>query len=147
MKDLRLIALCNVLYKIVAKVSENRLKTVLDGLISQAQSAFVPSRLTSNNIMLAYEMHHFLKRKTEGIVALKVDMSKAYDRVEWQFLKGAMLKMGFATKWVDIMLEIVSSVSTMCCMNNDSSDQLSRVKVYDKVTLCLCIYFFLLPRD
>lgn len=113
MKDLRPIALCNVLYKVAAKVIANRMKTVLDGLISQAQSAFIPGRLITDNIMLAYEAHHFLKRKTqgkEGVVALKVDMSKAYDRVEWQFLKGVMLKMGFATKWVDLIMETVSSV-------------------------------------
>lgn len=77
-----MIALCNVLYKIAAKVCDNRLKMVLDGLISQAQSAFIPGRLITDNIMLAYESHHCLERMTqekEGVVTLKVDMSKAYD--------------------------------------------------------------------
>lgn len=85
MKDLRPIALCNVIYKIAAKVCANRMKSMLEGLISSAQSAFVPGRLITDNIMLAYEVHHFLKRKIqgkEGVVALKVDMSKTYERVE-----------------------------------------------------------------
>lgn len=113
MKDLRPIALCNVLYKVAAKVCANRLKPMLEGLISSAQSAFIPGRLITDNIMLAYEAHHFLKRKTqgrEGVAALKVDMSKAYDRVEWRFLRAVMIKMGFSMKWVDILHETVSSV-------------------------------------
>lgn len=113
MKDLRPIALCNVLYKIAAKVCANRMKSLLDGLISNAQSAFVPGRLITDTILLAYEVHHYLNRKSqgkEGVAALKIDMSKAYDRVEWGFLRAVLLKMGFVQKWVDILLESVSSV-------------------------------------
>ncbi|XP_019161023.1 PREDICTED: uncharacterized protein LOC109157626 [Ipomoea nil] len=113
MKDLRPIALCNVLYKIAAKVCANRLKGLLDKIISQSQSAFVPGRLITDNIMLDFEAHHYLKRKTQsrtGVGALKIDMSKAYDRVEWRFLRAVMMKMGFSLKWVNILLETVSCV-------------------------------------
>ncbi|XP_019170430.1 PREDICTED: uncharacterized protein LOC109165997 [Ipomoea nil] len=113
MKDLRLIALCNVLYKIAAKVCANRLRPLLDKVISRAQSAFVPGRLITDNILLAFEAHHYLKRKTQGMVgvaALKVDMSKAYDRVEWRFLRAVMLKLGFSARWVDIIMETVCGV-------------------------------------
>ncbi|XP_019185981.1 PREDICTED: uncharacterized protein LOC109180726 [Ipomoea nil] len=112
MKDLRPIALCNVLYKIAAKVCANQMKSVLEGLINTAQSAFIPGRLITDNIMVAYEAHHYLKRKSQGrqgVAALKVDMSKAYDRVEWCFLRRVMLKMGFDPKWVEIIAETVRS--------------------------------------
>ena len=57
-----------------------------------------PRRLISYNILLAYEVTHFMQNKCTGCVgyaALKLDMSKAYDRVEWLFLEKMMRKMGF----------------------------------------------------
>ena len=96
-KDLRPISLCNVLYKIVSKVLANRLKQILPEVISPAQSAFVPGRLISDNILVAYELTHFMKQKKkgkEGHAVVKLDMSKAYGRVEWPFLQAMMAKLG-----------------------------------------------------
>ena len=89
MADLRLISLCNALFKIITKAIENRLKTTLPVIISEDQIVFVLGRLITDNIMIAFEINHFLKRKTkgkDGVAALKIDMSKAYDKVEWSFL-------------------------------------------------------------
>ncbi|KAL0327023.1 UNVERIFIED_CONTAM: LINE-1 retrotransposable element O protein [Sesamum angustifolium] len=86
----RPISLCNVVYKIASKVISNRLKVFLDKIISPAQSAFVPGCLISDNVLLAFELNHFLNTKTrgeQGWMALKLDVSKAYDKVEWSFLE------------------------------------------------------------
>ncbi|KAK4385468.1 hypothetical protein Sango_2670800 [Sesamum angolense] len=84
------ISLCNVIYKIASKTIANRMKSILDRIISPSQSAFVPGRLISDNILLAFELNHFLNSKTrgkQGWMALKLDVSKAYDKVEWSFLE------------------------------------------------------------
>uniref|UniRef100_A0A803Q660 Reverse transcriptase n=1 Tax=Cannabis sativa TaxID=3483 RepID=A0A803Q660_CANSA len=81
MGDLRPIALCNVSYKIVAKVLANRMRNMIDQIISPTQSVFIPGRLISDNIMVAFEIMHYLKRKRrgqKGFMTLKLDMSKAY---------------------------------------------------------------------
>ncbi|XP_031097121.1 uncharacterized protein LOC116001379 [Ipomoea triloba] len=84
--DLKPIALCNVVYKVIAKMLANRMKHLLSGIISESQSAFIPGRLITDNILVAAEVGHFLNRKQCGVVgwgALKLDMAKAYDRMEW----------------------------------------------------------------
>lgn len=88
--DFRPISLCNVAYKIVAKVIVNRMKWILQDIISENQSAFVPRRSIFYNIIIGHECLLTIKsRRTgrKGWVALKLYMSKAYDRVEWSFLK------------------------------------------------------------
>lgn len=83
-KDLRPIALCNVLYRIIAKVQANRLQKILPQIISEEQSVFVPGKNITDNVLVAFEILHYMKRKNsgqDGVVALKLDISKAYDRV------------------------------------------------------------------
>lgn len=111
---LRLIALCNVLMKIITKVMATRLKEVLNVVIYDTQSAFIPGRLISDNIMASYEIMHYLKGKrvgNDGFMALKLDMSKAYNRVEWDFLKAILRKMGFSEWWVHLVLQCVTTVT------------------------------------
>ncbi|KAA3485048.1 reverse transcriptase [Gossypium australe] len=83
--NFRPISLCTVFYKIVAKTIANRLQNYIGKCIDCTQSAFVPGRLISDNILIAYEILHTLRQKRygkKGFMAVKLDMSKAYDRVE-----------------------------------------------------------------
>lgn len=88
MTEFRPISLCNVIYKIISKILCSRLKKILRKLVSETQSAFVARRLISDNILLAEEAFHALRTNPMckvKFVAIKTDMSKAYDRVEWNF--------------------------------------------------------------
>ena len=85
LKDFRPISLCNVLYKIVSKCLVNRLRPLLGELISKNQSAFIPGRFISDNSIIAFEcIHHIQTMKTNSpaTCAYKLDLSKAYDRVD-----------------------------------------------------------------
>ena len=101
--DFRPISLCNVIYKLVTKLITNRLKPLLPSVISASQGAFVQGRLISNNVLIAYEIMHAMRgdRSAHGTMALKLDMSKAFDRVEWGFLAQIMLRLGFCRCWFE----------------------------------------------
>ncbi|KAL8093146.1 hypothetical protein AgCh_035147 [Apium graveolens] len=101
--DLHPISLCNILVEVITKVVANRLKLMLDQVISTNQSAFMSGRLISDNVLIAYEVLHTLKWKRRGkeaYMALKLDMSKTYDRIEWSYLQAILIKMGFDSWWV-----------------------------------------------
>jgi len=123
--DLRPISLYNVVYKVVSKVLSNRLREVLPAIITPNQSAFVPGCLISDNILIAYELTHYLLNKREGelgYAALKLDMSKVYDRVEWCFLEKMMRMLGFHDSWIGLIMECVSIVKYRVKVNGDLSD-------------------------
>ncbi|KAL5821597.1 hypothetical protein ACOSQ3_023479 [Xanthoceras sorbifolium] len=108
------ISLCNVVYKIIAKALSNRLRNVLGEVISENQSAFIPGRLIKDNAIVGFECIHSIRRRLKGKkrwMTLKLDMSKAYDRIKWPFLRAMMLKLGFSRSWVAKIMDCVSTVT------------------------------------
>ncbi|KAA3470980.1 reverse transcriptase [Gossypium australe] len=94
----RSISLCNVIYKIIAKVPVNRFCQVLNYCIEDNQGAFISGRQITNYIFVAYEILHSFKKR-RGLLkkgfALKLDMSKVYDRIEWSYLEKMLHRLGF----------------------------------------------------
>ncbi|XP_057792367.1 uncharacterized protein LOC131009155 [Salvia miltiorrhiza] len=92
----------------------------------ESQSAFVPGRHITDNALLAFEIFHMMKlnkAKEHEVFAFKLDMAKAYDRVEWGFLKDIMSHLGFASSFVDLILRCVLSVSFQVLVNGFPGSQ------------------------
>ncbi|KAL5564766.1 hypothetical protein UlMin_027930 [Ulmus minor] len=120
--EFRPISLCNVLYKITSKMLATRMRSVMDSIISEEQSAFIPRRLISDNAIIGFEYLHALKRrrlKKKGFLALKLDMAKAYDWVEWSFIREVMKKLGFSEGWIKKIMDCVTSVYYSLLINGE----------------------------
>lgn len=117
------ISLCNYIYKIISKILANRLKPWLPMLISPEQSAFISGRQIQDNILIVQEVLHQLrirKRKKHFQAVLKLDMQKAYDRVEWDFLRDYMLKLGFSSIWVQRVMECITTSTLSVRFNGEN---------------------------
>ncbi|XP_056863940.1 uncharacterized protein LOC108850255 [Raphanus sativus] len=119
--DFRPIALCTTHYKIIAKILTNRLQPLLPRIISPHQSAFVPKRAIGDNVLITHEILHYLRTsqaKVRCSMAVKTDMSKAYNRIEWSFLEMVLQRLGFHEKWISWIMTCVTSVSYSFLIND-----------------------------
>jgi len=100
----------------------------LTDIISQNHSAFVPGRLITDNVLIAYEMTHFMQTKRsrgDGYAALKLDMSKAYDRVEWSFVEKMMRKLGFHDRWITLIMRCITTVNYKIKVNSELTEHIT----------------------
>jgi hypothetical protein len=113
------ISLCNIVYKIISKILANRLKALLPKIIFPLQSAFVPKRNIQDNTILAHELLLTFKAKRgkSGFMFLKMDMEKAFDRMEWTFLLAILEKLGFSFTWISWIRVCISTPSFSILLN------------------------------
>ncbi|XP_024962071.1 uncharacterized protein LOC112502414 [Cynara cardunculus var. scolymus] len=116
--DYRPIACCNVLLKCISKIIAERIKGSLDFLISNAQSAFIPGHQMTDNILLARELiAGYQKSEGEPKCEFKIDIQKAYDTVDWQFLLEMLKGMGFHPVMINWIKSLISSPTFSICVN------------------------------
>ncbi|XP_057513881.1 uncharacterized protein LOC130795689 [Actinidia eriantha] len=121
LSQFRPISLCNVALKIITKVLTWRLKPLINRLVSPNQVSFIPGRNASDNVIIAQEMIHTIKRlkgKRKGMV-IKVDLEKAYDKVNWSFLEHVLKDIGFSRKWVSLIMSLTPSTSLSILWNEE----------------------------
>ncbi|CAN1163478.1 LINE-1 reverse transcriptase homolog, partial [Linum perenne] len=118
-KDLRPIGLCTVIYKIISKIITSRLSKILPHIINPCQNGFIKARSITDNILLAHELlHHFKCHSgSQHYMAFKIDMEKAYARVEWTFLLPLLGALGFAPRFICLLHACLSSATMKVLVN------------------------------
>ena len=121
--EYRPIALCTVFYKIISKLLSKHLQPVLQTIVAENQSAFVPNRAITDNVLITHEVLHYLK--TSGAektcyMAVQTDMSKAYDRLEWNFIRLVLERLGFHHKWINWLMQCICTVSYSFLLNGSA---------------------------
>lgn len=120
MKDFRPIACCNVLYKVVSKILANRLKQILPRVITENQSAFIKGRLLMENVLLASELvKDYHKDNVSPRCVMKIDISKAFDSVQWDFVLQILEAMGVPGKFVHWIKLCISTPSFSVQVNGE----------------------------
>lgn len=132
----RPINLCNTIYKVVTKINVMRLRPLLPSLISPLQCTFVLGRMELDNMIIAQELIHTisLKKGKVGYMALKIDLEKAYDRLEWHFIRDILNPYKLPTQLVKLIMSCISSSSISVLLNGVSLTPLFLLRGSSKVT-------------
>ncbi|MCH86708.1 RNA-directed DNA polymerase (Reverse transcriptase), partial [Trifolium medium] len=120
----RPIALCNVAYKVVTKVLTQRLRMIMPYIISQNQSSFIPGRSTVDNILVLQESIQTLSHMhgQKGYMIIKLDLEKAYDRLEWNFIEDTLMKLQLPHQLISLIMKCISPNSLSLNWNGSITD-------------------------
>ncbi|PNY14872.1 ribonuclease H, partial [Trifolium pratense] len=123
-KDFRPISLCNVTYKLISKIIVSRLRPFLDDIISPFQNSFIPGRSTKDNAIVLQEVLHVMRKskKKNGDMVFKLDLEKAYDRVNWTFLRDTLTKFNFPPKIISLIMFGISASSNSILWNGSKTE-------------------------
>ena len=119
----RPISLCCTVYKIISKIIVDRIRPLLGKWISPNQVSFVPGRQISDNIMIAQEILHKCKssRGEKGFMAWKIDLSKAYDKLNWTFIESVLLEIKLPASLIKLIMSCISTASYQIIINGELS--------------------------
>nr|GEY80979.1 RNA-directed DNA polymerase, eukaryota [Tanacetum cinerariifolium] len=121
--DYRPISLIGCLYKVVTKILANRLLSVISGLISDVQMAFLPNRQILDGPFIINELLSWCKYKKQQAMVFKVDFAKTYDSVRWGFLKEVITVFGFGPKWCSWIRGCLHSGMASVLLNGSPSSE------------------------
>ncbi|XP_074315285.1 uncharacterized protein LOC141651471 [Silene latifolia] len=116
----RPISCCNVIYKTISKLICNRLATILPSIISDNQGGFIKGRSIVENILICQDIVRCYNRKSVSPrFMLKVDLKKAYDSVNWEFMKQMLTFLNFPQKFIDLVMECITTASYSLVLNGE----------------------------
>lgn len=116
--DYRPICLTNFISKVITRLLASRLAKILPKVISPEQAGFLQGRGITEQVLLAQEMVHFLDKRTRGgQVIIKLDMTKAFDRISWQYLQLLLRKLGMDERLVRILINNLSATNCSILLN------------------------------
>ena len=123
----RPIDLCITLYKTVMKLLVQRLKAFLLDLIHSFQASFIPGRKASDNVILTQEIIHTIStpKSKSDLMALKIDLKKAFDRMEWSFIYHVLCWFKFPKDWFDLIMSCITSANLSVLVNGERLDSFS----------------------
>ena len=124
LNNYRPISLCNIVYKIITKIIVARLRPYLDKLVSPLQTAFVPRRKGIDNAIIVQKIIQTLSRKKGkvGNMAINIDLEKAYDKLEWSFIRDMLIRANLPADLIGIIMSCISTVSTFVLFNGEALD-------------------------
>lgn len=130
LKNLRPINLCNTSYKIITKLIARRMSPLMSNLIEPCQSSFIKNHQAGDNAIIVQEVTNYF-RKTKGKVGsflMKIDLKKAFDKLEWLFIRHTLLYFNFSSNLVNLIMNCICSSTAAVLINGERTDFFSSTR-------------------